>query len=147
MRIDPLAQSEVKRYLQTRWTRACTQHSLPFSEDAIETIACSSAGIPRVINAICDAALVNAYGTDMCVIGRAQVQEVLQDLGIAVINHSSVGGSSTRALPNYDARTIDRMADRPPALKPLERYIPSAPKSPKPWRIANWFGTAHSGAK
>ncbi len=84
--IDPLAEIEVKRYLQTRWSRACTQDALPFSEDAIQFIARCSGGIPRVINVICDAALVNAYGTGARAIGVPQISEVLEDLSIAAGN-------------------------------------------------------------
>src|SRR3954451_22646635 len=87
--IDPLAEAEVKRYMQTRWGRACTHRALPFSDDAVQLIGKCSAGIPRVINVICDAALVSAYATGATVIGISQINEVLQDLGISAGSRST----------------------------------------------------------
>ncbi len=95
--IDPLAESEVERYLQTRWSRASTRQALPFSKDGIRLIARCSGGIPRIINAICDAALVNAYGTGAMAIEVSQIDEVLQDLGIAAGNHCLASSQSSAA--------------------------------------------------
>jgi general secretion pathway protein A len=143
MHISPLAQPEVKRYLQTRWNRACTQHALPFSEDAVALIAHSSEGIPRVINVICDAALVNAYGTGMKAIGAVQIQEVLDDLGIAA---GSLHATTAVAVsPGSGAHSIDRAPDRSIMTSgSLDRYLTNKPKDPKFWKIASWFGTAHN---
>jgi general secretion pathway protein A len=80
MHIDPLAERDVKRYLHSRWNRACAL-PLPFSEDAIRLVARHSGGIPRVINVICDAALLNAYGAKATAVDSAHVEEVLRDLG------------------------------------------------------------------
>lgn len=78
--LDTLPETEVKRYLQVRWTRASTQ-PLPFSEEAIRLLALHSRGIPRVINAVCDAALLNAYGSGSESIEITHVEEVMRDLG------------------------------------------------------------------
>jgi general secretion pathway protein A len=110
--IDPLAEPEVKRYLQTRWSRACTQHALPFSEDAIRLIARCSGGIPRIVNVICDAALVNAYGTGATAIGISQVDEVLQDLGISAGNRSPLSSQSPApAFPRSRTHRVDPIVE------------------------------------
>jgi general secretion pathway protein A len=146
MHINPLAESEIKRYIQTRWNRACAKYSLPFSEDAVALIADSSEGVPRVINVICDAALVNAYGTGTRVIGVVQIQEVLEDLGIAAAKYKSLTtGADTSVLPDSGPNHIDRIPDRPvSALNPLDRSLKNKPKDPKVWKIGNWFRTAHN---
>jgi general secretion pathway protein A len=146
MHINPLAEPEVKRYLQTRWNRARTQQSLPFSEDAIGLIARSSEGIPRVINVICDAALVNAYGGGIRGIGVAQIEEVLTDLGIATVSHSPrLGATEGPVAPSSGAQSIDRAPDRS-VVTPgsLDRYFINKPKEPKFWKIGHWFGTVHN---
>jgi general secretion pathway protein A len=145
MHINPLAEPEVKRYLQTRWNRARTQQSLPFSEDAIGLIARSSEGIPRVINVICDAALVNAYGGGIRGIGVAQIEEVLTDLGIATVNHSlRLGATDGPVAPSSGAQSIDRAPDHSVVTGSLDRYFGNKPKEPKFWKIGHWFGTVHN---
>lgn len=88
VQIGPLAEPDVARYLEARWARAGTRQALPFSEDAIRLIARCSGGVPRIINVICDSALLNAYGTKATAIGVPQIYEVLQDLSIDADNHS-----------------------------------------------------------
>jgi general secretion pathway protein A len=143
--IDPLSNADVKRYMQTRWARALTQRPLPFSDEAINFIASCSGGIPRVVNVICDAALVNAYGAGATSIGVPQIGEVVQDLGI-VLNVAAPSSSSiepgasvisdaprSKPLPTFD---------RQPSLASVERYSPSKRKIPKFWNISSWFRTA-----
>jgi general secretion pathway protein A len=144
MHIDPLSEPEVKRYLQTRWGRACAEHAFPFRDDAIELIARASAGIPRVVNVICDAALVNAYGSGARAIGAPQIQEVLEDLGIALPNHSPWrAGSAVAPI----LRTEAHAADPSMPAKTVDRYMPSVRQPPKLWKIASWFRTAGGEAK
>lgn len=143
MHIEPLMEPDVRRYLQTRWTRACARRALPFSEDAIHLIARCSAGIPRIINVICDAALVNAYGAGTTVIGISQIEEVLQDLHVTPDNRSSM---LPPLVPNLEI-SKDHDSDRYGGLGSLDRYPPRESKSPKFWKVANWFRPANGEAK
>ncbi|HSU33597.1 MAG TPA: AAA family ATPase [Bryobacteraceae bacterium] len=146
--IDPLAESDVKRYLQTRWARACSQQVLPFSESAIQLVARSSGGIPRIINVVCDAALVNAYGTGTAMIGVTQIEEVLQDFGMGAGNQPSP--PSPAPAPGLSRATVDppaQIVDRSASQASLDRYIPVKRKSPKIWKITNWFGITGNEAK
>lgn len=145
MHIDPLAAPEVKRYLQTRWVRASTQHAFPFTDDAVELVAHASGGIPRVVNVICDAALVNAYGSGIRAIGVTQVEEVLQDLSIAPPNRSLSAGASALGV---SPEAVAQAAGTPAApTQTVERYLPDVRQTPKLWRIATWFRTAGGEAK
>src|SRR5579884_3732594 len=94
MHIDPLTDAEVRRYLQTRWARADSPRPLPFSEEAMRAIGQISGGIPRLVNVICDAALVNAYGTGVTSVDGTQIEEVARDLGLGAITngHSPMNG-------------------------------------------------------
>jgi general secretion pathway protein A len=145
MHVDPLAEPDVNRYLQSRWARACTQQALPFSESAIQLIARSSGGIPRIINVICDAALVNAYGTGTTTIGVTQIEEVLKDLGMAVGDASSTPPAI--GLPQVTVAPPTLTVDRSPSLASLDRYMPAERKGPKIWKFTNWFGITGSEAK
>ena len=146
MHIDPLVEPEIRRYLQTRWNRACSQQVLPFAEDAVGLIARASEGIPRVINVICDAALVNAYGTGMKTIGVAQIQEVLRDLGIAGADHPAPQlETESSKVADSGARDMAEVSGRSSATpRSLDRYITDNPKSPKFWKMTNWFGAARN---
>jgi general secretion pathway protein A len=165
MHIDPLAAPEVKRYLQTRWARASTEHAFPFADQAVELVAHASGGIPRVVNVICDAALVNAYGGGIRAIGVTQIEEVLEDLSI-VVPHQSVpagaaapgnlsGNGSHAAHPavNRVANPVANPLANPVegqaagATRPVERYLPAVQQSPRFWRIATWFRAAGGEAK
>jgi general secretion pathway protein A len=146
MHIDTLAEPEVNRYLQTRWNRARTQEPLPFSEDAVALIAKSSEGVPRVINVICDAALVNAYGSGMKRIGVVQIQEVLADLGIATVSQSlQQAVIDSPVLPVWADHSVERAPEASVmASGSLDRYLIKKPKEPKVWKIGNLFGTARN---
>jgi general secretion pathway protein A len=149
MHIDPLAAHEVKRYLQTRWARAAAQVALPFSDDAMELVANASAGIPRVVNVICDAALVNACGAGIRNIGVRQVEEVLQDLCLTVPNHIPLTEGASRA--NSSSREFPALSESAnvPAIrsKSVERYMPETRQVPKFWRIGSWFRTTTGAVK
>jgi general secretion pathway protein A len=149
MHIDPLAAHEVKRYLQTRWARAAAQVALPFSDDAMELVANASAGIPRVVNVICDAALVNACGAGIRNIGVKQIEEVLQDLCLMVPNHAPLTGGASRA--NSSSREFPALSESAnvPAIrsKSVERYMPETRQVPKFWRIGSWFRTTTGAVK
>lgn len=131
--IGPLAGSEVRRYLQSRWTRAGAQRPLPFMDAAVEMVGSASGGIPRLINVIADAALLNAYGVGLTTIDREQIEQVLRDLKLTVPAYSG-GSEPTPPGPLPATRTIET----PVTLKTLERYIPSRAKNPKFWNIGSW---------
>lgn len=147
MHIDPLSDAEVQRYLQTRWARASAHQPLPFSEGAIDLIARYSAGIPRVINVMCDAALINAYGTGTGSIVARQIQEVITDLQIGAPPLSERAVPPATAHPKLDAHMVTLPpADAAAGLPSLERYVPEK-KTPMIFRIASWFGATQTATK
>lgn len=148
MHVDPLTAPEVKRYLHSRWARASAGHDFPFGDAAIDIVAQASAGIPRVVNVICDAALVNAYGSGIRAIGVAQIEEVLQDLGITFFRPSPSIGESTATVLPADGHGLAPTTGRSEATaKTIERYVPDVRQSPKFWKISTWFRTAGEEAK
>lgn len=143
MHIDPLTEAEVKRYLHIRWARADAQRPLPFSEEAIGAVGQISGGIPRVINVICDAGLVNAYGTGATCVNRAQIEEVAGDLGLSPMTDEQSSALRRAVVPTtVQCSRIERKQEFTRIPAALERYIPSKPANPRFWKMGTWFKSA-----
>jgi hypothetical protein len=54
----------------------------PFSDGALDCIHHWSGGIPRVINGICDNALISAFGARRRLIDEREILDVVNDLGL-----------------------------------------------------------------
>ena len=79
-RIPPLKPEQIRDYVRTRLRVAGTHDLGLFSSDAIARIAQYSAGIPRVVNTVCDHCLLFAYADQVRRIGRDTVEEAIQYL-------------------------------------------------------------------
>jgi type II secretory pathway predicted ATPase ExeA len=87
--LRPLSQPEVVQYIQFRLSAAGAQHSL-FTSEAAGLIAKASGGVPRVINILCDTALVYGFSLALPQVTPEIVAEVIQDkrnYGIFPVNH------------------------------------------------------------
>jgi len=78
--LAPLNGSEVAPYINFRLKAAGYNGEDLFDAGAIEQIALYSKGIPRLVNIICDNALLNAYGTSQKRVAREIINEVASDL-------------------------------------------------------------------
>jgi general secretion pathway protein A len=81
-KISPLAPAEIENYIQHRWIKAGGCRPTPFTAGSIDHITCYSRGIPRIINAICDNALIQAIGEGVRVVQPGHVLEVCSDLDL-----------------------------------------------------------------
>ncbi|MBI5142944.1 MAG: AAA family ATPase [Nitrospirae bacterium] len=75
-----LSPEEVSRYIRRRLSVAGSRSASIFNDDAILEIAKASGGTPRLINMICDTALLDGYFMEEKVITREIVREVLDEL-------------------------------------------------------------------
>src|SRR5579884_777873 len=82
LKICPLRPPQLASYLQFRWAQAGGRSELPFGEDAIDYLGLFSGGIPRVINAICDNALLIAFVERSNEVRPEHVVEAAKDLAL-----------------------------------------------------------------
>ena len=110
--LRPLLLSECEEYITNRLKHAGGDPIL-FGPKAIEGIYQYSGGIPRLINVICDNAMINAYALDKKEIELALVQEVADDLWLS--------GTVTRlpaARRDNTSRAEPRVSPRGEMAKP-----------------------------
>ena len=81
--LDPLTLSETKEYIKTRLEIAGLPNQQIFSDSCVAEIYRYSGGIPRLINIICDNALLTAYACDSRNIGIEIIREVSEDLELS----------------------------------------------------------------
>jgi type II secretory pathway predicted ATPase ExeA len=81
--LRPLSLQECREYIATRLKHAGGNPSL-FGPKAIEGIHRYSGGIPRLINVLCDNAMINAYALDHKQIDPLLIQEAADDLALSV---------------------------------------------------------------
>lgn len=76
--LEPLTTEEIGRYIEHRLKVAGPEHQVRFTQEAIERIARFSRGTPRVINGVCDNALLYGYTARTHVIDEPLVEKVLK---------------------------------------------------------------------
>ncbi|MGB7573767.1 MAG: AAA family ATPase [Thermodesulfobacteriota bacterium] len=77
--LPPLSEKETKEYIGKRLGIAGARAPI-FTEKAIRQIYLKSGGIPRLINIVCDNALLNGYALDQKTVDERSVKEVAKDL-------------------------------------------------------------------
>ena len=80
--IDRLTPSEVQQYIEYRWAKGGARSAPPFTPDAIAGIVQWSQGIPRLINSICDSALLMAFGDESPLVGLNYVRAAATNLAL-----------------------------------------------------------------
>lgn len=78
--LQPLDADETENYINHRLRRAALGTPVEFPRDATDAIHSRSRGVPRIVNVICDAALVFGYAEERRDVDLALVQEVLAEL-------------------------------------------------------------------
>jgi type II secretory pathway predicted ATPase ExeA len=118
--LAPLTPSEVGRYIDFRLHQAGYQGNRLFDPVAVQKIILYSGGIPRLINIICDNALLIALGVSKKRVSAAIVDEVAQDLHVQA---RPVSAQISSGLPDHrpiqndaTALSIDENLFRPELL-------------------------------
>jgi general secretion pathway protein A len=104
--LAPLNREEAGRYIDCRLRAAGYEGEDLFAPDAVEQIGSYSRGIPRLINVICDNALINAYATSQKRVTLEMIREVACDVGL-------------KSLP--EVVTMNAPATAAPATEPKQQ--------------------------
>src|SRR6185369_13014650 len=81
--LDPFGREDVASYINHRLTVA-GNGKIAFEDAAIDYICAGSAGIPRVINLLCDKALTKAAAAEAAGVEAAHVVEAAAELRISL---------------------------------------------------------------
>ncbi|MHB8770228.1 MAG: ExeA family protein [Syntrophales bacterium] len=95
--LKPLVREDVRRYIEHRLDTAGGERlGDSFTAGSYDLIYRMSRGIPRRINAICDRALLIAYGKDVRAIDRRLVRAAIRDIGPGYLSET---GLRRRVVP------------------------------------------------
>jgi general secretion pathway protein A len=78
--MQPLNEEEMKAYIKRRLRIAGAMDPNIFTTKAVKEIYRYSKGIPRLINIVCDNALLTGYANDQKIIGDRIIHEVISNL-------------------------------------------------------------------
>lgn len=104
--LAPLTPNEVGRYIDFRLRQAGYQGKQLFDQRAVKRIVLYSGGIPRLINIICDNALLIALGTSKKRVSAAIVDEVAEDLHVQTRPAQITSGLAGQKPSQSDATTL-----------------------------------------
>jgi len=108
--LRPLTHGEIQGYVDYRLSAAGYYGEPIFTAPAIERIAAFSAGIPRVINVICDNALLTASAIAQPRVGTAIIDDVADELQLgAPPTYVAHGTSPAQQIP--EAWVADKPVD------------------------------------
>jgi general secretion pathway protein A len=120
-RLDPFSPDDTRAYVEHRLEAAGRDAPL-FTPEALSEVQRLSRGYPRLINVLCDHALLYGYGADSGQIDAATVRDCSRDLTVALdIEDTPAGPAAAPAaeLPTgipQTSKTAAKMNWRPVAL-------------------------------
>lgn len=92
--LEAMTDTESKQYIRYRMEMAGGDSSI-FSEQAVQMIADASRGVPRVLNAICDLALVYGYSAERRPIDIRIIRSVMEDRSTMGLGSDSLTSAGT----------------------------------------------------
>ncbi len=112
--LPPLDAEETGRYINHRLRRAALGPPLEFSRATTNRIHLRSRGVPRIINVICDAALVFGYAEERRVFDEPLIADVLEELEttgvLPAVSDPAQRAPASPAAPGRADGPVDPMA-------------------------------------
>jgi general secretion pathway protein A len=132
-----LSLQECCEYVSNRLKVAGGGDRTIFTLNALESIYSYSGGIPRIVNVLCDNALLTGYALGRKEIDTGIIREVAEDLSITtnpearlrpirqvVNNTNGTGSAQTSGAGSVEARSgIVRLEPKPAAVKPIPKSV------------------------
>ncbi len=119
--LGPLSKRETGDYIARRLQVAGYHGEPVFTQRAIRRIRSHSGGIPRIINVICDNALLTGYATNQRRIDHRVIEEAIEDL-----ERIKTLPRKTEAWPRDEADLAKEWTGRLRSKKPRFRWIAGA---------------------
>ncbi len=112
--INPFSEDETRRYILFRLGKAGVQRAGLFSDEAVRLIHAEGHGVPRLINVICDQALLSGFAEGKPVIDAAIVRSSVKDMLVP----GEVG-----ALPRSQRGNEEASGQPPPARRLVSLWL------------------------
>ena len=113
--IEPLSEIETRKYIKHRLKVAGVTREI-FSKDAVRQIYSFSTGYPRLINIICDHAMLTGYSSGLKSIDKKVIKECERELQIPLEPAAENGNDREKNTSDPNESTA-RRPDKPSALK------------------------------
>ena len=97
--IGLLKPSEVPHYVALRWSKSAST-TPPFAEACFGEISSWSRGIPRLVNSICDNALMLAFAETAPIVSPMHVREACKDLSLSDPGSKHYYGGPPQSAPS-----------------------------------------------
>jgi general secretion pathway protein A len=155
--LQRLSAEEVEQYIQYRWKAAGGSLPAPFTPEAVAAVAKRSTGVPRIVNAVCDNALVLAFAEQAPTVSADHVEAAAQDLRLIPKTPPPAPPSSAPVVmavpaPQPPQAPVVMAAPAPVvlasngaavAIKPIEigkaeLFVAAAPVREKEWFMVRW---------
>lgn len=78
--LEPLSENDTAQYIAYRLNKAGAVNSAIFDSEAVSTIHKESRGNPRLINIICDHAMISGFNHDLRTINKKVVEDCLKEI-------------------------------------------------------------------
>ena len=125
--LEPLDQEETRGYIQRRLQLAAA-NSHPanlFHPDSIARVYSHSRGIPRLINTLCENALITAYARQVCWVSRDIIDEVAAAFRLAAV-HPARTEPSENSEVRQAVKTLLQLHDQLQEMRQSEEESPTA---------------------
>ena len=109
--IEPLSEIETRQYIKHRLNIAGTTREI-FSKDAVSKIYAFSAGYPRLINIICDHAMLTGYASGLKTINQKVIKECERELQITLAIGTG-NGEGRQENTTHQNKSAARQPDKP----------------------------------
>ncbi len=115
--LPPLDPDETQHYINHRLRRAAIGPPLEFPVQATSVIHARSRGVPRIINVICDAALVFGYAEERRQIDRELIVDVLAELETTGVLPAASADATAHRTASAGATVPNTASSATPAFK------------------------------
>ena len=137
--LSPLAPADIEQYIALRWSKSGARAAAPFAPEAYAEIALWSRGIPRLVNALCDNAIMTAFSGNPPVVASRHVREAARDLGLMPAAMARPPHATARAQRGFPEAVRGKDEQSPPRVAVAPRRVPNSEEHANTPRLSRWM--------